>query len=69
MAAFKAVIVDDRHESHHLEKAEFEQVGAEVVELRTVNPPEEAILAECRVISEHLDATRLQLVDHFGKMK
>ena len=48
MAAMKAVIVDDRYESHHLEKEEFAQAGAEIVELRTVNPSEEEILAVCK---------------------
>ncbi|GAB4365652.1 MAG: C-terminal binding protein [Spirochaetales bacterium] len=48
MATFKAVIVDDRYPDHEIEREEFERVGAEMVELRTVNPSAEEILQICR---------------------
>jgi len=48
MAQFKAVIVDDRYPEHEIERKEFQRIGAEMRELRTVNPSAEEILRFCR---------------------
>ncbi|ORC37706.1 hypothetical protein B4O97_01500 [Marispirochaeta aestuarii] len=44
----KAVIIDDRYESHALEREEFKKAGAEVVEITNVNPSDDQIVAECK---------------------
>ncbi len=48
MARYKAVILDDRYESHALERQELAKADADVVEVRTANPSEEEVLAACR---------------------
>lgn len=44
----KAVIIDERYESHELERVEFSRVEAETIELTQDNPTPEAIVGACK---------------------